>query len=649
MHRFRDLVLGTAGHIDHGKTALVRALTGIDTDRLPDEKLRGITIDLGFAHLELGGTRLSIVDVPGHERFIRNMLAGATGFDLALLAVAVDDSVMLQTREHLDILRLLNIRAGLIVLTKCDLADDSWVGLVEEEVRALVAGSFLEGAPVIRSSSATGRGVEELRSALERLCDSTPSRSDPGPFRMAIDRAFTVPGHGTVVSGTVASGSLRVGDDVEWLPVPRPARVRGLHRHDRPVEAASRGARAAVNLAGVRHQEIVRGDELAEPGYLQPSRVMSVELLPMRTGGRPLRHRGRYRVHLGTAELAATLSLLTDVPPAVGSPRLAQLLLARPMVAVHGQPFVLREESPASTVGGGRILQPVARRVRRRDATALDRLVRLGSTDSTERVATALAASGVQPWTERTLCRDSGVAIAEIPAILDRLKAEGRIVDVPAGSRRILSLPADLVLDLEDRLRRSLGRLHAERPRLSAIPRPRLGSSMAYLGDDSLVAGLVERLKGRGEVVADARSVALKGHVARLSQGERKLKAEIAEAYRQGGLAPPDAAEWMGKANPRAAAVPELLALLCEEDRLVFIAPGLYLDADAAAEVRRRVEDRLADGSTLSMAELRDLLGTTRKYAVPIGEYLDRIGLTARDGDLRRLRTTQGIPESSAK
>ena len=646
MGRSRNFVLGTAGHIDHGKTALVRALTGVDTDRLPAEKLRGITIDLGFAALDLGPQHLAIVDVPGHERFIRNMLAGATGFDLAMLVIAVDDSVMPQTREHLDILRLLRIRAGLVALTKCDLADEAWVGMVEDEARSILAGTFLDGCPIVRTSAATGRGIGELKEILAQLCDSVPSRPDLGPFRMAVDRAFTIPGHGTVVTGTVASGTASVGDDLEWFPAGKPVRVRGLHQHDRPVESVGPGSRAAINLAGVRHTEVSRGDELAEPGYLSPSRIFSVQVRGLGPASRPLRHRARYRLHLGTAEVTATLALLDRTSPSPGRPALAQLLLPGPMVAVHGQAFVLREESPAITVGGGRVIEPVARRLRRRDADAVARLERLRSPDPAERAAAALAGIGLGTWTERTLCRDTGISLADIPEILDCLKATGVIVDVPIGTRRVARVVADLIADLEDRLLRSLGRLHAASPRMSAIPRTRLVGTMAYLGDDSLVEGLIERLKGRGAVVADARTVALPDHRPRLSQGERKLKEEIAEAYRLGGMTPPETSVWTAKSNPRGAAVPELLALLCEEERIVLVAPGLHLDADVAAEVQRLVSERLADGSTLSMSELRDLLGTTRKYAVPIGEYLDRIGLTDREGDVRRLRHAQPAVEA---
>ena len=632
-----DLVIGTAGHIDHGKTALVRALTGVDTDRLPAEKQRGITIDLGFAALDLDGRSLALVDVPGHERFIRNMLAGASGLDLAILVVAADDSVMPQTREHLEILRLLGLAGGVVVLTKSDLADPGWLALVEEDVKALVAGSFLEGAEVIRTSATTGLGIDDLRAALRRLCDSAPARDDPGPFRMAIDRSFTVAGHGTIVTGTVASGSVAVGDDLQWFPDGRAVRVRGLHRHDRPVGRVDRGARAAINLGGLHHTEARRGHELAGPGYLIASRVLSVEVRESPQAARPLRHRSRYRVHLGTAEVAATLSLLGG--NALGPERsgLAQLFLAEPVAAVHGQPFVIRAESPAATLGGGRVLRPWGPRVRRRDAPAIDRLARLASPDPATRVAAALTNFGLGPWTGRTLSRDAGLAVGEVEAAVAGLVDSGAIVRLPLGPRRAARVLAEVADGLEDRALRALARLHEASPRLSAIARARVASALADLGDDALVAAVIDRLKANGRVVGDARTVALAGHEPRLSQGERKLKAEIADAYRAGGFAPPDPSEWSTKAGPRAATVAELFALLRDEERLVELGPGLYLDRDAEAEMRRRVAARLADGQPLTMAGLRDLLGTTRKFAVPIGEYLDRIGLTRRDGDSRTL------------
>jgi selenocysteine-specific elongation factor len=306
----RHLILGTAGHIDHGKTALVRALTGVDTDRLPEEKARGITIDLGFASLDLGDVKLGLVDVPGHERFIRNMLAGATGFDLALLIVAADDSVMPQTREHLDILRLLDLRGLVVAITKCDLVDESWASLVEDEVRTLLCDYGMGDAPIVRTSVVEGMGLDRLREALRTVALAVPLKLDLGVFRMPIDRCFTLAGHGAVVTGTVASGCVSVGDELSLLPSGHAVRVRGLHQHERPIESVGRGARAAINLAGIRHDEIHRGMGLAAPGYLAASRVLSVKIRAIESAPRSLRHRMRYRLHLGTADVRASLALM---------------------------------------------------------------------------------------------------------------------------------------------------------------------------------------------------------------------------------------------------------------------------------------------------------------------------------------------------
>jgi selenocysteine-specific elongation factor len=406
-----------------------------------------------------------------------------------------------------------------------------------------------------------------------------------------------------------------------------------------------RGARAAINLAGVHHGEIARGQELAAPGYLQASRVLSVEIVGSADAPRPLRHRVRYRLHLGTAEVSATLALLERDERASTDRQLAQLFLAEPVVAVYGQPFVIREESPPATLGGGRVLQPLARRLRRRDGGSLARLRRLTSDDPTERLAAALAFLGLNPWTERGLSAQTGLPMDRVAPALDQLTAMGRLVEVPIGPRRTVRILAEFVADLEDRVLRALGRLHASRPRQSAIPRTHLAAELPDLTSEALIGGIVERLRNQGKVIVEARTVAVKGHEPKLSQGERRLKNELLEAIRGGGMSPPETSDLASGAGSRGAVVPELLALLRDEQKLVEIGPSLYLDFDVEAELRRKVVDRLSGGATMTMADLRDLLGTTRKYAVPIGEYLDRIGLTKREGDVRKLGRAEPAAE----
>src|SRR5262249_39300971 len=384
----RDLILGTAGHIDHGKTALVKALTGTDCDRLPEEKARGITIDIGFARLDLGDYRIGVVDCPGQERFIKNMLAGATGIDLVVLIIAADDSVMPQTREHLEILRLLGLKHGVIAMTKADLVDETTRDVVELEIRELVQGTFLADAAIVPTSAVTGLGLDKLKAVIADTCRKVEERRGSEWFRIAIDRSFVVQGHGTVVTGSVSSGSLRIGDDVEWLPRGERVRVRSLHNHDKPVEEVHRGQRAAINLAGVPHEQVVRGQELAAPGYLQPTRCVTVRLNALRDVRRPLKHRTEVRLHLGTAEAMATISLLDCDALAPGDWALAQLYLDDTVTATWGQPFVLRESSAVRTLGGGQVLQPVARKVRRRHIEVLERVEKLWNGTAEERALT---------------------------------------------------------------------------------------------------------------------------------------------------------------------------------------------------------------------------------------------------------------------
>jgi selenocysteine-specific elongation factor len=366
----RSLIVGTAGHIDHGKSALVRALTGTDPDRLKEEKERGITIDLGFAHMDVGPDQVvSFIDVPGHERFVRNMLAGAHGIDAVLLVIAADESVMPQTREHFHICRLLGIERGLVVLTKCDLADEELQALAEVEARELVAGSFLEGAPVLRVSTVTGEGLGGLRAALASLAADPPPRPADGLLRLPIDRAFTLRGFGTVVTGTLVSGTLVLGEEVEVLPSGRRARVRGLHVHGSAVARVEAGNRAAVNLAGLDVADLSRGDVLARPGTLRPGSILDAELTLL-PGERPLRDQARVRVHVMSGEYLARVRVLEGASVAPGTTAPVQIRLERPAVAGRGDPLIIRSYSPAMTIGGALVVDPLASKKRRRGAAA---------------------------------------------------------------------------------------------------------------------------------------------------------------------------------------------------------------------------------------------------------------------------------------
>ncbi|HZU37279.1 MAG TPA: selenocysteine-specific translation elongation factor [Gemmataceae bacterium] len=634
----RDLILGTAGHIDHGKTSLVKALTGIDCDRLPEEKRRGITIDIGFATLQLEDFRLGIVDVPGHERFIKNMLAGATGIDLAVLVVAADDSVMPQTREHLEILRLLGLRHGVIALTKCDLVDETTLEVVELEVRDLVQGTFLQSAPLIRTSAHSGLGVPELKAAITETCRHIEARTGAEWFRMAIDRSFIVQGHGTVVTGSVTSGSGRMGDEVEWQPKGERVRVRSLQNHDQSVEEVHRGMRAAINLAGVHHEDVIRGQELATPGYLVPSRTLTIRLHCLADAKRPIKHRAPVRFHIGTAEIMGTIALLDCDTVDPGGWGLAQVFLEEPATATWGQPFVIRGPSATQTLGGGQVLQPVARKIRRRHLEMLERIERLWSGNADERALTVAWFGGFSGFTPADLVRSANIAPDQAQPLIDRLAAAGALADVAVGQARRMLLHADMLKELDERILTVLSRLHEQFPLMATHDRQKVQSQLDYVGDDALVHAAVDRLIQRKLVIGDTRRIARADHKPKLSGNLRKLKDKLVLAYREARFQPPEPASFAGQAGGNAANLADLFEVCQAEGLLVRIADDIYLHSDADSEMRQRISERLSNGPGMTVAEIRDLLGTTRKFAVPLCEYLDRIGLTRREGDLRVLR-----------
>jgi selenocysteine-specific elongation factor len=634
-----DLILGTAGHIDHGKTSLVRALTGVDTDRLPEEKRRGITIELGFAELTLDQYRLGIVDVPGHERFVRNMLAGATGMDLALLVVASDDSIKPQTREHLDILRLLDLRAGVIALTKCDLVESAWLDLVEEEIRELVADTFLADAPIVRTSTLSGMGIDRLRDRLrEAAAHAAAARRDSrtaAPFRMAIDRCFTIAGYGTIVTGSVSSGSVQVGDELRIEPLGRQVRVRGLQSHDRAMDEVHRGQRAAVNLAGVHHDEIDRGQELASPGHLVPSRLLTVQLSLIPQLPRPLKHRCRVRVHLGTAELLATLLLLDRDEAAPGESVPAQLFLNQPAVAVWAQPFVLRTESPVSTVGGGTVLNPNAQRLRKPDREVIGLVEALRSPDVVRRASAALYFADLRDWRPEDLPRTAGIdQPAEVAAAL---RDSGELLEIGLSPTRTMCIHQKVLLRLSDRMEALLRKMHQQNPLRSTLDRHRVAAAFRYLPDPALFDAIVQHLRVAGRIRVSGRGLAVTGEGPKLSANERKVLAELIEIYRQAGIQSPTVSQICSQVGKNQQSVPQLIALAAADGDLVQVAADYYLHAEVDRQLKESLSQRLAAGEGLTLSEIRELLGTTRKYAVPYCEYLDRTGFTRREGDVRFL------------
>lgn len=635
-----DLILGTAGHIDHGKTSLVGALTGTNTDRLPEEKKRGITIELGYAHLDLPPYRMGIVDVPGHEKFVRQMLAGATGMDLVLLVIAGDDSIKQQTTEHLDILRMLDLPAGVIALTKCDLCDPDWLDLVEEEIRQLVADTFLRDAPIIRTSSKSGEGIEELKTALssaaEIVAQTDRASRMSGPFRMAIDRSFSIAGHGTVVTGSVNSGKISVGDQIVIQPGDTEVRVRGIQNHDSASQTVARGQRAAINLAGVHHADIGRGHELASPEHLSPSKLMTVEISMLSTVKRALKDRTRVRFHVGTAELFANVRTLGTPEIESGKKAFAQLYLSEPAVAVWNQPFVIRLESPVETIGGGRVLTANASRIKKPSKADLEMLERIASADVLERASAGLYFYPGLDWKPNRLSKDAGVT--DPMAASNSLKETGDLIEVEVSPTRKVTIHRRRFEELARRMLNTLKRMHEQKPLRFQHPRNSVEHEFDYLGQPELLALVIDHLKKQKQVVANVNSIGLVGYGPKLSKGQKTLLDQLIQSVASAGVEPPTVPELVKSAKKNKESVEELLDMAAENGDLIRIAQGFYLHSAAVANIKATLAAALQEAPEgLTMSDIRTLLATSRKYAIPILEFLDETQFTVREGDFRRL------------
>jgi len=632
----KRLILGTAGHIDHGKTSLVRALTGVDADRLPEEKQRGMTIDLGFAELKLPNCTLGVVDVPGHERFIKNMLAGAAAIDVALLVVAADDAIMPQTREHLAILDLLGVANGVIAITKCDLRDSEWLELVKQEVSELLDGTALASAPIVFTAAPRNgepSGVDELRAALADVAAMCEPEEDDELFRLCIDRVFSAPGRGTVVTGTVSSGELTAGRDVQLLPAQRQVTARALQSHDKATAKISRGCRAAVNLSDIHRREVKRGDVLATPEFLRPSKLLTVELSVLEFSAWAVKHRGRYTLHVGSQAVPASVYLFDDGSLSQGEATTVQLHAARPVAAVFGQPFVLRNETPVGTVGGGRVLQPCARPVRRSQTDCVERLRELSTCSQKRRVELAIYEYGVNQWNSADLRRDAGVQRRDAQALVDTLVEEQRLVRFDSGDL----LHAEIVIGLKHGLANTVESLHGERPLSRWIPRPQIAKRLHNRISASLFDELVDQLVANNTLLRAKDKLKFAKFEPRLSLRQQNDLERIRVELSDGETQPPTAPELAEHLERKLNEVLPLLQLLVDSEDAVFIGPGLFLDANSTVRLRQTVRKALQAHGQLTIAEIRDLLGVSRKYAVPICEYLDRCGETVRVGDVRRL------------
>ena len=626
----QHVIVGTAGHIDHGKSTLVLALTGTDPDRLREEKERGITIDLGFAHTTEQGVVLSFVDVPGHERFVRNMLAGVGGMDLVMLHVAADESVMPQTREHFEICRLLHVPAGLVVVTKSDLADSGMLDVVRLEIQELVAGSFLDDAPVVVLSARTGEGIPELRHTLAALASKTRRRRSVGPPRLPIDRVFSLKGFGTVVTGTLLTGRLAHDDEVVLQPSGRTVKVRGLHVHGESQDEAIAGQRVAVNLAGVEVAQVVRGETLTALDAVTVTRRadVRVELLP---SARPLGHGARVRFHQGTRELLGRIVVPDASAIGPGSTAWARIHLDRPAVLVRGDRFILRAYSPLETIAGGTILDPSPPRRGVRTTAGLARFSRLTESD-VDAVMVMVDEAGLAGLPVAHFTSRAGVAWDERQAIVSRLGHDRLAVEIGG-----LLVSAARVSASEEALVSAVTRYHATHPLEDGMPREEARERVFARASPQVFDHVMRALTEQKRIIARDR-VALAGHSVALTDEEARARDAMIDILRESALAPPDPAALAGRIGLPLEVVNRIATLLVR--RSVLIRAGdLLFHESALTRLKAEIQTLKHSGAaeTIDVGTFKDRYNITRKYAIPLLEFLDRERVTRRIGDTRKI------------
>lgn len=629
-----QIIIGTAGHIDHGKTALVRALTGVDTDRLKEEKARGLTIDLGFAHLD---ERATIIDVPGHEKFIRNMVAGVSTIDLVLFVVAADDGVMPQTREHLDILKILQVKQGLIVITKRDLVADDWLQLVKEDVQKLVKGSFLENAPIIMVSAITKEGIPELQEKMNLLFPQIIEKKDRGVFWMPIDRVFTKKGFGTVVTGSVLSGQVNVGDNLELLPQKEVIKVRGLHSHDRSVKTVFTSDRAAINLQSIEKQDIHRGDVLAAPGYAAVSQRFDAKVKLLPSAPRALKSRMRVRLHFGTSEVMARISLLNEETLAPGESGFVQFHLERQGAARRLDPFVIRQYSPMVTIGGGIILDANAHRHKKPDVAILEKLQALERDDPSEVLVEKLLAEKYSLLTVEQLSSQIATSKEEIATMLDELVKREEVIMVKKKGQNAVIHKRNLEA-IAELIQEKVTEFHQKNPIKIGIQKSELQKNLRQKTDPELFEFVLEYLKKNEVLKETAGLIGLEGHELTLSDEQQKIRERIARRLYDEAFATSSETELADKLNVRLDLVHDVLSLMFGLDEVVRLEGGIYLHPQRIAEGREKVIAFLKQNQEITVSQFKDLLhGTSRKYAVPLLNYFDGLGITERVGDVRVL------------
>ncbi|MGI8883286.1 MAG: selenocysteine-specific translation elongation factor [Pyrinomonadaceae bacterium] len=635
-----DIIVGTAGHIDHGKTALVKALTGVDADRFPEEKLRGITIDIGFAELNLGEINVGFVDVPGHEKFVKNMLAGASGIDLVMLIIAADAGVMPQTREHFEICRLLETKNGLIVLTKKDLVDDEFLELVKLDSAELIENSFLENAPVIAVSAKTGEGIEELKETLKKLAFEIPARKNETIARLPIDRSFSVRGFGAVVTGTLMAGEISEADEMEILPSGKKVRVRGLQTHGKAVKTVRAGQRTAVNLGGIEHTAIERGMILCEKNALRPTQIFDAEIEVLKTAKKSLKSRQRVRVHIGTIEALARVQVLNETGEIeAGEKDFVQLRLEIPIATIPNERFIIRSYSPQMTIAGGKVLDNAAVKHRRKEVKNVRKYLR-----------NLIEADGDKVRLTKLYLETAG----EIAATFSDLQARTgwrreilqKAVQANIENRAIIEADSYLMArtpfeDLKSKTLTEIGNFHAKEPLARGILRETLREKIYAHLPPEIFKSVLSNLEKEKRVAAEKDIVRLAAHNLELSADDKILRGRLEQTYKMAKLEVPKLEDALSEAVKNTKSTREtarkVFQLLLNSGEIVKITDEFYFSKTVIDDLIRQLKDYAATSSDklIDVAKFKDIAGISRKYAIPLLEYFDRERVTRRAGDKR--------------
>jgi selenocysteine-specific elongation factor len=631
----RQYILGTAGHIDHGKTSLVKALTGIDTDRLKEEKERGITIELGFAHLALpGGKVLGIVDVPGHEKFVKNMVAGATGIDLVALVIAADEGVMPQTREHLEICQLLKIRHGIVVLTKIDMVDEEWLELVREDVREYLSETFLAGAPIVEVSAVTGQGIDNLVQVLDKVFQKLPEKEAGHIFRLPIDRVFTMHGFGTVITGTTVSGQIRIGDEVTLYPQGIESKIRGIQVYNREVKDVHAGLRTAVNLQGVEKAAIERGNVLASKDSLKSTHMIEVHLELLPSAPRKLKNRSKVRFHTGTCEIISTVVLLDRDELSPGQTCYAQIRLEEPTAVLRNDHYVVRSYSPVQTIGGGEILSALPVKRKRFSETALAELKSLHTGDLSQVIEVFVSSA-----------RFSGVRQDDLPFLTNtsRKKLDGTLQALLSQKKVTqydreggLLIHSNFLQKARNEILETIARYHTDYPLKLGLPKEELRSRTEGARNPKLFNYLMSQLSTEEVVVVEKDIVRLKEHRVTLAEDQEKTRKALEKLYLESDLQPPYFKEIKDKYAGKTAS--EVIDVMVKEGVLIKVKEDLFFHKEALDGLQERLVDFLKANGEMTTQQFKDITGTSRKYTIPLIEHFDRAQLTVRVGDNRVLR-----------